>query len=498
MFLPSLKKQAKRLFRSRLFLTSLLFLLQIFLLFTLGDLMPRIVLRVLSFALILWLLSRPDDPSYQISWLFILLLIPLSGCFFYLIFGNKRFGFNMKKQMERYSSAYPQPKQHSSVQTHTCFPQLEQYLSSHGYTLHSNCKSEYFPSGEALFGQLLLDLKSAQQTIYLEYFILAEGRLWDSVRTVLEQKVKNGVQIYLLYDDVGCLATLPEDFEQSMRQKGIHAARFNPIHPRLNTFLNYRDHRKLCIIDENIAYTGGANIADEYVNYIEKHGKWKDSGIRIQGSAVRNFVDLFCQLWAFTTGESLNPPQPIDSAGFVPGFLQPFGSGPMIPNSVARNALLHCINHAESSLYIMTPYLVLDHETLCSLQRSAASGVDVRIFTPHLPDKWYVHSVTRSHYLPLLDSGIRIFEYLPGFIHSKTMLSDNCAIVGSINLDFRSFYLQFEAAVALYEHPAIESLKADFMKTQELSCEIFAQDLRSQPWYLRFLQTVLKIFAPLM
>ncbi len=495
---PSLKKHAKRLFLSRLFITGLLFLLQLFLLFAVGNLLPRLFLRILSLSLVLWVLSRPDDPAYQIDWILLLLLAPLPGCLFYLLFGNKRFGFNMKKQLKLYASARQQQEPHPCTDAMTRFPQLEHYLQSNGAALCSNCDAEYFSNGEALFDSLLVDLQSAKDIIYLEYFILAEGKLWDSILQLLEEKVLSGVDVYILYDDAGCLATLPEDFAQRMAQKGIHAAAFNPIHPRLNTFLNYRDHRKLCIIDGSIAYTGGANIADEYVNLIEKYGIWKDCGIRVQGSAVKNFLDLFCQLWQFSTGEVLNPPTPMAQHQSASGFLQPFGSDPMEQERLGRNAVLHCINHAETTLYIMTPYLILDYETLCSLQRSAQSGVDVRIITPHIPDKWYVHLVTRSFYLPLLNSGVRIFEFRPGFIHSKTILADDCAIISSINMDFRSFYLHFESAVALYEHPAIHSLQEDFLSTQEICLEITAETLRARPWYLRFFQTLLRIFAPLM
>lgn len=493
-----IKKQAKRLFRSRLFITILLFLLQLFLLTALSGLLPRLFIRLLSIALLLWILSRDDDPSYKISWVLLILLLPLPACLFYLLFGNKRFGFSMKKQLDSYAAASCAAAKH-------CEPSqapspLADYLCRQGAAFYENCPADYFSGGEELFRQLLHDLSHAQCFILLEYFIIAEGQLWTEILRILEEKAKEGLEIYLLYDDVGCLSTLPQGSETLLRQKGIHCAVFNPIHPRLNTFLNYRDHRKLCIIDGEIAYTGGINLADEYVNLVEKHGHWKDGGIRIRGNAVDNFIDLFLQLWQFSTGEAMERSHFLapKSAVSCSGFVQPFGSDPMLSNSTARDVILHCCNRAEKRLWIMTPYLIPDSETLRSLQRSAQSGIDVRIIVPHHPDKWYVHSLTQSSYLPLLERGVRIFEYSPGFIHSKVVLSDDIAIVGSINLDYRSFYLQFESAVALYQHPVIDAISDDFLRTQTISQEINTEEVRAQSIPVRFLRTLLRYFAPLM
>ncbi len=494
----SLKKHAKRLFRSRLFITVLLFVLQILLLTALSDLLPRLLIRLLSIATVFWILSHDDDPSYKISWTLLILLIPLPGCLFYLLFGNKRFGFNMKKQLDAYTAA--QISEFSHTASLSIPSPLASYLCRQGAMLHEHCSADYFPSGEALFTQLLEDISQARRFIFLEYFIIDEGALWSSMLNILEEKARQGVEIRILYDDAGCLSTLPESSDTDLRQRGIHCAVFNPIHPRLNTFLNYRDHRKLCIIDGEKAYTGGANIADEYVNLLEKHGHWKDCGIRIQGSSVENFTNLFLQLWQFSTGELPDRKHylaecPVDSCS---GAVQPFGSDPMLSNSLARNVVLHCCNSARCHLWLMTPYLIPDSETLHSLQRSAQSGVDVRIIVPHVADKWYVHSVTRSFYLPLLESGVRIFEYTPGFIHSKVILSDDTALVSSINLDYRSFYLQFESAVAFYRHPVINNIQDDFLNTQEVSQEIHAEELLTQPVLLRFFRSLLRYFAPLM
>lgn len=501
------KQQGKRLSRSRLFITVILVLLQLLLLLALGQLFHRfaVLLRLLGLCLVFWILSRPDDPSYQISWILILLLFPLTGSLFYLIFGNKRFGLNMKKQLEAFRAAQPAPNPDDCLLPEAALSPSQRKLAEYlrrcaGAPLHDDGSAVYFPTGEALFQCMLEKLKQAQKFIFLEYFIVAEGVLWTSVLEILEQKAANGVEIRILYDDAGCLATLPEGYDKLLREKGIHTAIFNPIQPRLNTMLNYRDHRKICVIDGCCAFTGGANLSDEYINLQERHGHWKDSGIMVQGSAANNLCLLFLQLWQFSTGERLNSENyccPMSHGNST--LLQPFGSDPMSSRSVGRNAYLLLFHHAAQSLWLTSPYLILDSETCSALQLAAQSGVDVRIITPHIPDKWYVHALTQSFYRPLLEAGVRIFEYTPGFIHAKMALCDGCsAIVGSTNLDYRSFYLQFECAVILYNSPAIPAIREDFLATEALSQEITLEQVRQTPLHQRLLRSILRLLAPLM
>lgn len=501
------RKQVKRLFSSRLFITVLLIVLQLLLLFVLSDLLPAILLRGLSIAAVFWILSRQDDPSYKISWIVLIFLFPLAACLFYLIFGNKRFGLNMRKQLAAFSKAKPDCSQERNSLPHLteqnpAAARLAVYLQTTAAApVHEHSTAAYFPSGEAFFQRLVAELKEAQHFILLEYFIIGEGQLWSSVLEILEQKVAQGVEIRILYDDAGCLATLPEQFQEIMEDKGIHAAVFNPLQPRLNTFLNYRDHRKICVIDGHIAFTGGVNISDEYVNLKKRHGHWKDTGIMVKGPAAENLTRLFLQLWCFSTRETLEAEHYASSwkEEQALGFVQPFGSDPMEKAHSAKGAYLQLIQQASSSLWIATPYLILDDETRGSLQAAARSGVDVRIVTPHVPDKWYVHAVTRSFYQPLLESGVRIFEYTPGFIHAKMLLADeDKAIVGTTNLDYRSFYLQFECGVALYGCPAIGEIRQDFRNTVSLSQEITMEQIRSTPWPIRLLRTLLRNFAPLL
>ncbi len=498
------RKTIKHLRNSRLFIIFLLITLQVLLIFALGGLMAKMqcLLHLFSIGLSLWLLSRRDNASYKISWLLLILLLPLSGGLFYLIFGNKRMGWNMKKQLSTFiSGAIPE---YNRIDFSNLSPEqqrLARYLLKEADApLHGNTQTEYFSSGESLFQRLTEELSKAHHFIFLEFFIIGDGILWDSILKILEEKSKNGVEIRILADDVGCIRTLPADFETTMAKKGIDFVFFNPLQPRMNTILNYRDHRKIAIIDGSIAFTGGANLSDEYVNLRECHGHWKDSGLLLHGSGAENMTRLFLQLWQFSTGQILDfscygCKATVKSSGFV----QPFGSDPVTNRRTIKNAYLQLCEQSLDFLYITTPYLILDDETLSTLQTASLSGVDVRIITPHIADKWYVHSVTRSYYTPLLEAGVRIFEYTPGFIHGKMLISDDKqALIGSANLDFRSFYLQFECAAALYHDPTIPKMTADFLATQKISQEITLKTMENTPVVVRFLRTLLRLIAGLL
>ena len=507
------RKAAKRLRNSRLFVIAFLLLSELLLMLILanflGELQPygRIFLRCLSLLAVFWELTRSDNASYKISWIVLLLLAPFSGLLFYLIFGNKRFGINMKKQLNAYSEvkSRTKPKENHCLQVlreqNPMAARLAEYLFrvSNG-ALYSQTSVEYFPCGEKLFQQMLEELKQAKKFIFLEFFIIRQGLLWDAVLDILEKKAAEGVEIKILYDDVGCIQTLPRGYEEILRQKGMEVVLFNPLQPRLNTILNYRDHRKICVIDGNVGFTGGVNLSDEYINYVERCGYWKDTGLMLKGPAVQGLTELFLQLWQFSTGAET------ELSAYLPtvteqsdGFVQPFGDDPMSSSHPGKTAYLQLCAHARKSLFITTPYLILDDEMRDGLMTAALSGVDVRIITPHIPDKWYVFAVTRSFYRPLLESGVRIFEYTPGFIHAKMMVADgDCAIVGSTNLDFRSFYLQFECGVLLYGNSAVKAVEQDFLETQALSQEITMEQEEAVPRWKRLGRLLLRILAPLM
>ncbi len=386
--------------------------------------------------------------------------------------------------------------------------QVNYLTQAAGYPLYQHTASRYYSLGERLFSDLIRDLEKAEHYIFLEYFIVEEGLMWDTIRDILAEKARAGVDVRMIYDDIGCVLTLPTHYYRQMNALGIKCRAFNPFIPVLSARLNNRDHRKILVIDGQIAYTGGINLADEYINVYEKYGHWKDNGIRLEGDAVWSFTVMFLTFWDYLTDAAVGEQ---DYIPFLPhvyhpdefasdGYVLPYADSPLDTQSIAKNVYLQIINSATKYVYINTPYLVLDYELTTALCMAAQSGVDVRIAVPHIPDKWYVFAVTRANYPILLRHGVKIYEYTPGFLHAKSFVSDDTtAVVGSINLDYRSLYLHFECAVWLYQTSTIKDIKADFIHTltccQEITIDEYYRTVR---WYKRLGYSVLKLFAPLM
>jgi cardiolipin synthase len=368
---------------------------------------------------------------------------------------------------------------------------------------------EYLKSGEAFFERVLEELDKAEKYIFVESFIMDEGRMLGSILDKLEEKAKAGVTVRIMYDDIGCIFTLPKHYKQSLIARGFQCKVFNPFRAVLSTMQNNRDHRKIISIDGKTAFTGGMNLADEYINEYEKFGHWKDSGVMLQGEAAWSLTLIFFQLWNFCAVSRKNPGEFDDIDWFYPwshsecseetdGYVQPYADNPMDKENVGEQVYFRIINSSKDYLYINTPYLIIDGILLFALKMAAKSGVDVRITTPFIPDKKLVHYTTRSYYGGLIEAGVRVYEYLPGFNHSKTFVSDDMvATVGTVNLDYRSLYLHFECGVILYGSQAVLDVKEDFLNTLPLCREVSAEDcFRRLP--VRMLHDVLRIFAPLM
>lgn len=327
--------------------------------------------------------------------------------------------------------------------------------------------------------------------------------MWNSILEVLERKAAQGVDVRVIYDDFGCLKTLPTGYEKTLRQKGIKCYVFNPFTPMLLIRMNNRDHRKIAIIDGHTAFCGGINLADEYINAYEKHGHWKDASIMLHGDAVYSFTIMFLKAWQFCSKKSedyekflptLHSKRPFETDGFV----APYGDNPTDNEPVGENVYLNAISRAKKSVWFKTPYLIIGNELLTALKNAAKSGVDVRIMTPHIADKWYVHNVTQTYYETLISSGVKIYEYTPGFIHSKVMICDGeIATVGTINLDFRSLYHHFECGVWMYKNSAINDIIEDYEKTLE-KCERITLEKTKVSLFKRLLRVFLRLFAPLM
>ncbi len=466
---------------------------------------------IISILVVIGILNGNSNPAYKIAWIIPILLLPIFGGLIYLMFGKYKTSKKVQQKMKRINDEMRLfLNQQDEIMTalekenFIAFNQ-SQYIQKYARCpVYQNTISQYFSVGEEKFQSLIEELKKAKRYIFMEYFIIQEGVMWNSILDILEDKAKEGVDVRIIYDDIGCLFKLPYKYNEQLESKGIKCCVFNPFVPVLSLRHNNRDHRKIAVIDGHTAYTGGINLADEYINQVERFGHWKDTAIMIKGDAVWNFTVFFLSLWEYLTGEEQNfeffRPLPESSKNFKnDGFIQPFTDSPIDEELVSETIYLNLFNQAEKYIYINTPYLILDNELQISLTSAAKRGVDVRIITPHIPDKWYVHEVTRSNYLILLESGVKIYEYTPGFNHAKTfVVDDQLGVVGTANLDYRSLYLHFECGVWMYHTESIKDVKKDFLKTMEVSKEITLSHCNSIKWYKKLRNAILRIFAPLM
>lgn len=469
---------------------------------------------LLSIVAILWIVNNRSNPSYKIAWMIPIFLFPIFGGLFYLMFGGTRLTKRERKRMEKVgteiiSSSFMLPDRQSTAEKIRT-KNLDAYNQSHYIAKYSyspvyqSTASKYFPIGEAKFQAMLEELKKAKHYIFLEYFIIAEGKMWGSILEVLEQKVKEGVDVRVIYDDFGCMMTLPYHYPRQLEKLGIRCCVFNPFIPVLSKKFNNRDHRKITVIDGHTGFIGGINLADEYINEIVRFGHWKDSAVMLKGDAVWNLTVMFLSIWDYLKNETtdfdvyrpcVHQVEKIENDGFV----QPFGDVPLDDETVGENVYLNLINKAKKYVYITTPYLIIDNEMVQALCIASKSGIDVRIMTPAIPDKRYVHHLTRSHYPLLIESGVRIYEYTPGFIHAKNyVVDDEYAVVGTINMDYRSLYLHYECAVWLYDTSSVKDVKRDFDETMKVCHEVTLEECKQVKWYTRCIRSVLRLFAPLM
>lgn len=497
-----------KLMFSRVVLVSVAILLQVAFLVSglwwLRDVRRWIMIAstVLSWAMVLYIISGRSNPSYKIAWIIPILIFPVGGIVLFLCFGGNKSSSRDNRKMERIftRNAALLPQQPPQVESPAALYHSEYLRRVSSFGAYCDSDAAYFPLGELCAEKMLCDLKTAEKSIYLESFIIERGVFWDGILQILREKAAQGVDVRVLYDDFGCIRRLPAAYYRQLREMGVRAYAFSPFVPIVSARLNNRDHRKLLIIDGRIGYTGGVNLADEYINAISPLGHWKDCGIRIEGSAVRSMSVMFLTMWEFVSGKEERLPLPEITAQFPPsGFIQPFSDSPLDTEDVGACVYQNLIHNARRTLYMMTPYLILDDSMANALCTAAHSGVDVRIITPGTPDKWYVHAVTRANYDALIEAGVRIYEYTPGFIHSKVCLADGqLAMVGTVNMDFRSLYLHYEDAVLLHNCKAVLQVEEDFAKTFPLCREITGTDCRHVHWYQRFGRSLLRMFSPLM
>jgi cardiolipin synthase len=509
------KKWGWVVFRRRLIVISTLLFQIIFLIFLIigSSMYFQYIswgLNVLSIIVSIHVLNKTEKAAFKLTWIFLIMMFPIFGGIMYIIFYFQSNPRKLKRLIKRtldQSGPFFSRSGNSLPSLAATWPEhLPQayYLQEYaGYPVYTHTRTEYFPSGEAFFYRLLQELEKAEQYIFLEFFILRPGVMLNPILAILEKKVRKGLDVRIIYDDLGCFMSLPPNFPRYLERRGIKCLVFNPFKPIFSSLQNNRDHRKIISIDGKVAFTGGINLADEYINAIDRFGHWKDAAIMLEGEAAWSLTLIFLQMWNLKQKEIdiygefypwQNGPCPVESDGYV----QPYADSPIDDENVGEHVYIQIINSARKYVYINTPYLVVDDNLISALTLAAKSGVDVRIITPHRWDKWMVAICSRSYYRQLISAGVKVYEYTSGFNHSKTFVSDDrVATVGTTNLDFRSLYLHFECGVLLYNSKTIRAIKEDFLQTVPISHAITLKECARNA-FQAIVPDVLRVFAPLM
>lgn len=509
------KKWLRALFRQRFIVIALLAFQVLFLLYLLqsssaiSDVIAGLF-KVISVLVALYIFSRRDKSAYKLTWVFMILMFPIFGGLFYLLFNfqstSKATERKIAKIFKKTRKFFDLPGSDFYLATKnlpSAAASLSYINNCAGFPVYSDTATRYLSPGEKMFDELLLQLEKAEKYIFLEFFIIQEGKMWDSVLKILKRKVAQGVKVRVIYDDMGCFFLLPSRYASKLKSYGIECKVFNPFRPFLSVIQNNRDHRKIAVVDGKVAFTGGINLADEYINAYEKHGHWKDSSVMVSGKAAWGLTVIFLQMWELCSGKNEDyiqyyPWQNTKCPKTNNGFVIPYCDSPLDGEYVGEHVYLQIINRAKKYIYITTPYLIVDNSMISALTLAAKSGIDVRIITPHIWDKYFVHMATRSYYRELIDAGVKIYEYTDGFIHSKTFVSDDgVATVGTTNLDFRSLYLHFECGVLMYDTSSVQEVKEDFLNTLKKCTGITKEDC-SCNMIKRLFQDILRLIAPLM
>ena len=508
-----------KLLFNRIFYVALALIVQLaWLLIALFRLMEysrwvTIGMQAVGVLVVLWIVNKKINPSYKLAWTMLILIFPVFGGTLYLLFGKSRIGAVMEQHYQKlidetseYLDESESTRKHLMEDDQSMAIQSEYIWKYSRYPVHENTSAEYFQVGDDMFPVFVHELEQAKHFIFIEYFIINDGVMWQTILNILEKKAKAGVDVRLIYDGFGCLTTLPYKYYEDMRKRGIKCQVFNPFRPILNIIQNNRDHRKICVIDGWTGFTGGINLADEYINQRKRFGHWKDTAVMLKGEGVWNMTAMFLYMWGIvsrtdTSSEFENylphrwHPEEFEGSGYV----QPFCDSPLDDEVVGENVYLNIINRARKYVYICTPYLIIDNEMMTALCLAAKSGIDVRIMTPGIPDKRLVFLLTQSYYSQLLEAGVKIYEYQPGFLHAKSFVCDDkVGVVGTINLDYRSLYLHFEDGVWLYKNDVVLDIRDDFLETLEYCKNIDLEFCMRRNIAVRAMQNVLRVFAPLL
>lgn len=468
-----------------------------------------ILFRIISIIVALYVVSKNDKGGYRLIWVFLILMFPAFGGVLYVFINSQMstnyYAKNLGDILQNTAHEFPQKPsvREALATTYPNYLKNVSYLERMNFPIYQNTEVTYLSPGEKFWPVFLEKLQTAEKYIFLEYFTIGEGKFWNSVLDILKEKVQQGVRVCIMYDDMGCFLSIPSDYPKYLRSLGIECKVFNSFRPFFTTIQNNRDHRKITSIDGKIAFCGGLNLADEYVNEKERFGYWKDSAVMLEGEAAWSLTGFFLQMWSGISEqvESFDKYYPWKEEPCkiqCDGFVQPYNDIPIDNEHVGESVYMNMITSAEKSIYISTPYLILDTDMIEALCLAAKSGIDVRIVTPSKYDKWMIHQATRSYYRELVRAGVRIYEYTPGFMHSKTVVVDDKeAIVGSVNWDYRSLYLHFECATWMCNNDAVHDVYADLVKSFEESNEILPAELNYHRIWSLF-RLILRLISPIL
>ncbi len=507
-------RRLKRILGSRIIVIALLVILQALVLI-LGVYRASLYYQLtwaenlFALGLSFYVINKDEDSSYKIGWIFIILAAPVfGGILFLLCFGRKMPKRLANGTIQADARMRGLLGQDPAIMTRLSeeHPHITKVFSPglrlSGFPIYQNTEATYFDSGEEFFPAFLDALRSAEKFIFIEYYIIGTGYLWDHVLEILKEKVQEGVEIKIIYDDFGCTLSLPRRYDRYLNSIGIETYRFNKMRPRLMITMNNRDHRKLCIIDNKIGFTGGLNLSDEYINKTHPYGYWRDSAVMLHGEAVRSMTLMFLGMFSYLKKDE----EEIDYSRYLPhytiqgnpeSFYQPFSDTPTDEADIGLSVHLNMVNYAKKYIYIDTPYLVLNNDMMTSLCRAAYNGIDVRILVPNIPDKITVYQITKSNFAKLIRAGVRIYRYTPGFNHRKNIVCDDeICIIGSINTDYRSYYLQFEAGALIRDTGLASRLREAFLKGLEESQEVTEEQCRAN-LIVRAYRGILSLLAPL-
>ncbi len=515
-----LKKPFIKLIFSRFFVTAALIALQVVtLIIVLGymGVYSKVFMEactIMSILIIIWIVNSKSNLSYKLSWAIVVAIFPVLGTLLYLYSHlnlNEKIPFMKLNKILSDTAGFAEtsvPVKDRLKYIDPDFNKLADYVEkAGGYPSYDNTEVRYYAVGDDVFEDMCIELGKAEKFIFMEYFIVEEGLFWDTILDILIRKIDEGVEVRFMYDDMGCIGTLPIRYDNFLRSLGMQVKTFGKVRPFFSTHYNNRDHRKMTLIDGRVVFSGGINLADEYINRVERFGHWKDNSFMLVGDAVKSYTLMFLQMWNITSR-----PDEIENYGLYldsdyertpdrenDGFVIPYGDGPHRQDNVAENIYLDVINNAVRHVAVMTPYLVPDNEVLHALKHASKSGVRVELILPYIPDKKIINVLTKSYYEELLISGVKIYEYTPGFVHTKMVLADDeIAVTGTVNLDFRSLYLHYECGAIIYKNCTVADMEKDFSETLRSCREVTLADVKKKGVFFSLFASILRIFAPML